>query len=192
MAEMNGNRAAGGAAGEQGDQDQLARRLLNLSIKFLLPIQILIQVLVNLLQVRYQNSSSSPFETHKIIMSFFIGTICVYFLALMELSRPIPNANAPNANAIYHDVAWLICYISGVLACTCIVLIIFPAFGWVILSISTIRILLLNPYITLHIKKLLDGISTILFNIYDSNDSNLENGNVPVEQEEGGGEQPEV
>ncbi|KAG6716203.1 hypothetical protein I3842_04G036000 [Carya illinoinensis] len=95
---------------------------LGLTIQHLVTIQTLIQVLVNLLPVQYQKSGSSPFETHCIIMSIFIGAVCVYFLALMEIFRPNPNAS-------YHHAARLICYVSGILACTCLVMILFPTFG---------------------------------------------------------------
>ncbi|KAG6720247.1 uncharacterized protein LOC122305719 isoform X3 [Carya illinoinensis] len=74
----------------EGDQ---AGVFSGFSIKFLATIQPLIQVLGNLLQLKCQNSDTAPFQTHGTIMSLVIAAVCVYFVAFMEITRPVRNTS---------------------------------------------------------------------------------------------------
>ncbi|KAB1211759.1 hypothetical protein CJ030_MR6G025632 [Morella rubra] len=120
-----------------GDVAHLAeaspQAFVGFSAPFLATVQFLIQVLVNILQVEYQSSSTSPFETHGTTMSLFIATVCLHVMALMEITKAAPYTS-------YLPTARLICSISGVLASTLLVLILFPPFGWFILFLCAARI----------------------------------------------------
>ena len=99
--------------------------------------QFLISTLLNLLQIKYQNSVNLPFDTHATIMLLFIVATYVYAVALMAITRPISNRN-------YHRIVILICDISGVLSVYLLVLILIPLFGWfllVVCAFALIRVL---------------------------------------------------
>ncbi|KAG7985896.1 hypothetical protein I3843_03G050700 [Carya illinoinensis] len=132
----------------EGDQ---AGVFSGFSIKFLATIQPLIQVLGNLLQLKCQNSDTAPFQTHGTIMSLVIAAVCVYFVAFMEITRPVRNTR-------YLLAARILCGISGVLTSILLALILFPPVGWVMLTLYTIRALHdLFPLITTEL--LVHGIS---------------------------------
>jgi len=61
----------------------------------LVPVPFLIQVLIGLIQVKYQNTQASPFDTHRTTMSFFILVLVanVYTKYLMQITQPIPNTS---------------------------------------------------------------------------------------------------
>ncbi|KAG7948336.1 hypothetical protein I3843_13G004700 [Carya illinoinensis] len=82
--------------------------------------------MVNLLQVKYQNSETSPFDTHGFIMSAFIVAIHVHAITLSKVLQPNQNRNCL-------PLTKLICYISGVLAYGLPLLILVPPLGWLIL-----------------------------------------------------------
>jgi len=88
--------------------------------------QFLISVLLNLFQIKYQNSGNSPFDIHATIMSFFITVIYFYGVALAAITRQISNRS-------YIHLVVLICDILGALAFSLLILILLPSFGWFLL-----------------------------------------------------------
>jgi hypothetical protein len=82
-------------------------------------------VLIGLIQVKYQNTQASPFDTHCTTMSFFILVLManVYTKYLMQITQPIPNTS-------YLSVTKLICRISSVVACGLLLSFLFPPFWW--------------------------------------------------------------
>jgi hypothetical protein len=88
--------------------------------------QFLISTLLNLFQIKSQNLRNSPFDTHTTIMSFFIVTAYFFGIALVAITRQIPNRS-------YLPLAMLICGILGVLTSFLLVIILLPPFGWLLL-----------------------------------------------------------
>jgi hypothetical protein len=89
-------------------------------------------VFIGLVQVKYQNTQSSPFDTHGLIMLLFILVLVakVYTKYLLEMSQPI-------ANTSYFPITKFVCQISGVLACGLLLSILLPPFWcWIILFSS--------------------------------------------------------
>jgi hypothetical protein len=87
--------------------------------------QFLISMLLTLIQMKYQNSGKSPFNTHATIMSTFVVTTYVYTRALeaiFRVTRAIPNWS-------YLPIAMLFCDILYAVACSLLVFILFPPIG---------------------------------------------------------------
>jgi hypothetical protein len=87
--------------------------------------QFLISTLLALIQMKYQNSGKSPFDTHPTTMSAFIVTAYFYTGALVAISRvtqAIPNNN-------YLPIAMLFSDILGALACSLLIFILVPPIG---------------------------------------------------------------
>jgi hypothetical protein len=97
--------------------------------------QFLISTLLNLLQIKYQNLGKSPFDTHTTIMLLFIVTTYFYGVALVAISRQIPNRS-------YLPLAMLICDILSVLASSLLVSFILPPFGWLLLFLCVFVLIL--------------------------------------------------
>jgi len=96
-------------------------------------VKFLISMLLNLLQIKYQNSGKSPFDTHATIMSLFIVTAYFYGVALVAITRQIPNRS-------YLPLAMVICDILGVMASSLLILILLLPFGWLLLFLCAFGI----------------------------------------------------
>jgi hypothetical protein len=98
---------------------------IGFSANFQAGVPILIQVLIGLIQVKYQNTQASPFDTHGTTMSFFILVLVanVYAKYLLEITQPIPNTS-------YFSVTKLVCQVSGVVACGLLLSFVLPPFWW--------------------------------------------------------------
>lgn len=128
-------------------------------------------MLVSLLQVKYQNARTSPFDTHGTIMSFFILVLLakVYAKYLLQITQPIPNT-------CYFSITKLVSQIAGVVACGLLLSTLLPPYWWCIIispcAFKSIRELygsyqqifefLHNIY--QQISELLHGISARVFN----------------------------
>ncbi|XP_059439605.1 uncharacterized protein LOC132172169 [Corylus avellana] len=140
--------------------------------------QFLILTLLAFIQMKYQNSSRSPFDTHPTTMSAFIVTAYFYTGALVGISRvtqAIPNSN-------YLPMAMLFSDILGALACSLLIFILVPPFGvFLLFSCSLVLIRALHG----SYQQIFELFQQI-FNLTYQADPQASNGN-SMEQEDNGG-----
>ncbi|KAJ6427763.1 hypothetical protein OIU84_023212 [Salix udensis] len=93
--------------------------------------------LLALLQVKYQNKETSPFEAHGTIMLLYILTCLFYsiaFIALLLRARQLPETLC--LATLEH-----ISLLTGALACDLLLLILAPPFGYFLLAFGGVLIL---------------------------------------------------
>ncbi|KAJ0111537.1 hypothetical protein Patl1_00200 [Pistacia atlantica] len=110
----------------------------------------LIPVMLALLQVEYQSKSVSPFETHPISMSVFLGATFIFCEGLAT------NWESHNRPATRSKVISCVIPSSGALASVTLAAVLVPRLiGWLILCLWTILPVTLTRHLLKHIYELI-------------------------------------
>ena len=102
----------------------------------------LVNVLLTLLQVKYENKDASPFDTDGLVMMLFIVTMLIN--TLVAVATVTVQAWFTNHSLI--PVLNQICIAFGVLACDLLLLILAPSFGYFFLVIWVLLLFLVLLY----------------------------------------------
>ncbi|XWS23726.1 hypothetical protein CRYUN_Cryun28dG0040000 [Craigia yunnanensis] len=105
----------------------------------------------------YQNDDKSPFQTHGLVMKIFIISVCIYTSLAVAVVIPCTSYS-------YLAVLNRLGLVLGAFVCDFLLLMLFPPFGYFVLVLCILMLLIITLKSYQQIFKLILDVATLAFN----------------------------